>query len=641
MAAKPNDFEDLASAQVSRRAMLQGSLGAAIFTFLGGRAVQAQNGPLLGFAPVPISKADEVVVPHGYAWHVVNAWGDPILPGAPDFKPDASQSAEEQAMQSGMGHDGMQYFPLPKGGDSSTRGLLAVNFEYGDDNLLFTEGATPWTAEKARKSRNAHGVGVFEVAFDGKAWRTVKESKYGRRITADTPFRIQGPASGHAWMKTEADPAGTRAFGTWNNCAGGRTPWGTYLACEENVTPYFVNNSGAVPRIQDRYGVPSEKESWGYKWHEFDPRFDAAKHPNEPNRHGWVVEIDPFDPGSMPVKRTALGRMAHEGATLSVAPDGRVVYYMGDDDFRSKFEHLYKFVSAKPYVKDGGPQENASVLDEGTLYAARFNADGTGEWIELVHGKNGLDESAGFASQAEVVIDARTAADRVGATFMDRPEWIAVHPESKEVYCTLTNNTSRGKGKPLGRSEPLGADAANPRAPNLMGHIIRWRENKGDPASTRFEWDLFLQAGDPKSSDKDKRGNVRGDVAFSQPDGLYFDPRGVLWIQTDASAQNMAAKDWDHIGNNQMLAADPRTGEVRRFLTGPVGCEITGIQMTPDQRTLFVNIQHPGEPPKPHPARNDPKNPKAVSSWPDGEKGGRPRSATIAIRRVDGGVVGT
>ena len=639
---KPNAFEDLVSSRISRRAMIQGSLGAAVATFLGGgRARAAQNGPLLGFAAVPVSRADDVAVPPGYTWHVVNAWGDPILPGAPEFKPDASQSADEQAMQSGMGHDGMHYFPLPKGGTSSTRGLIAINFEYGDDNLLTPDGMAKLTAEKVRKSKNAHGLGVFEAGFDGKNWRTVKDSKYGRRITADTPFRISGPAAGHAWMKTEADPTGTRALGTWNNCAGGATPWGTYLACEENVTPYFVNNSPSIPRLHDRYGVPSEKDSWGYRWHEFDPRFDAARHPNEPNRHGWVVEIDPYDPSSEPVKRTALGRLAHEGATIAIAPDGRVVCYMGDDDFRSKFEHLYKFISSKPWVKDGGPQENRRLLDEGTLYAARFDADGRGEWIELTHGKNGLDESRGFASQAEVVIDARTAADRVGATYLDRPEWIAIHPVSKEVYCTLTNNTSRGKGKPLGKAEPLGADAANPRAPNVMGHILRWREADGDPAAARFEWDLFLQAGDPKHADQDKRGNVKGEVAFAQPDGLYFDPRGVLWIQTDASAQNVASKDWENLGNNQMLAADPRSGEVRRFLTGPVGCEITGIQMTPDLRTLFVNIQHPGEPPKPHPARNDPANPKAVSSWPDGEKGGRPRSATIAIRRTDGGIVGT
>ncbi len=582
-----------------------------------------------------------MVVPPGYTWHVVNAWGDPIMPGASDFKPDASNTAAEQAMQSGMFHDGMHYFPLPKGSDSSTHGLIAINYEYTDDNLLTPEGMNPWTAEKVQKSKNAHGMGVYEVRFDGERWRTVRDSLYGRRITADTPFLIKGPAAGHPWMRTAADPAGRTVLGTFQNCANGVTPWGSYLSCEENVNAYFINDTDKISPLEDRYGIGPSKESWGFRWHEFDERFDAGKHPNEPNRFGWIVEFDPYDPKSVPVKHTALGRMAHEGAMLSLAPDGRVVYYMGDDDYRSKFEHLYKFVSKRPWAKGGGYAENQAILEEGTLYAARFHADGSGEWLELTQGRNGLTPERGFASQAEVVINARTAADVVGATYMDRPEWIAVHPRTREVYVSLSNNTARGKGKPVQHKDPVGADAANPRAPNLMGHIVRWREQNADPRATRFTWDVFLLAGDPLHPDPLKRGNVPGGVAFAQPDGLYLDRRGVLWIQTDSSAQLMATKDWANIGNNQMLAADPRTGEVRRFLTGPMGCEITGINFTPDHRTLFVNIQHPGEAPLPHPGRNDPQNPKAISAWPEGDRGGRPRSATIAIRRVDGGIIGT
>ncbi len=639
-------FDEVLAARVSRRAILKGSLGLAAVSLFGScqsvrEAFKTETGPLIGFTSVPISKADAVVVPPGYIWQVVNAWGDPIMSGAPDFKSDASQSAAEQALQSGMFHDGMHYFPLPKGSNSSTHGLIAINYEYTDDNLLTTEGMGNWSAEKVQKSKNAHGLGVYEVRFDGKTWKTVKDSKYGRRITADTPFLIRGPAAGHAWMRTAADPDGKVANGTFQNCANGYTPWGTYLSCEENFTAYFVNDSGQIPRMQDRYGIPTTKNSWGFRWQEFDERFDAVKHPNECNRFGWIVEFDPYDPKSVPVKHTAMGRMAHEGAMLSLAPDGRVVYYMGDDDYRSKFEHIYKFVSARPHVKGGDYAANSAILDEGTLYAAKFNADGTGEWIELIHGKNGLTPANGFNSQAEVVIDARTAGDVAGATYMDRPEWIAVHPRTKEVYVTLSNNTARGKGSPLHQKNPVGAEPANPRAPNLMGHIVRWREANADPASTRFDWDVFLLAGDPKHSDELKRGNAKGELAFAQPDGLYCDRRGVLWIQTDSSAQNMATADWENIGNNQMLAADPQTGEVRRFLTGPVGCEITATQLTPDMRTMFVNIQHPGEAPLPHPGRNDPKKPKAISSWPDGEKGGRPRSATIAIRREDGGIVGT
>ncbi|MET0217901.1 MAG: PhoX family phosphatase [Burkholderiales bacterium] len=639
-------FDDILAARLSRRSILKGSFGLAAMSLFGGcqstqETAGISSGPKLGFNSVPVSKADAVVLAPEYTWQVVNAWGDPIMSGAPDFKSDASQSAAVQAMQAGMFHDGMHYFPLPKSSNSSSRGLIAINYEYTDDNLLTTDGMTTWTAEKVRKSKNAHGLGVFEVQFDGKVWRTVKDSKYGRRITADTPFAIRGPAVGHPLMRTSADPDGRMVLGTFQNCANGYTPWGTYLSCEENFTAYFVNDSGKIPRLQDRYGIPPTKDSWGFRWHEFDERFDAVKHPNESNRFGWVVEFDPYDPSSVPVKHTAMGRAAHEGAMLSEASDGRVVYYMGDDDYRSKFEHVYKFVSAKPWVRGVGYEANSRILDEGTLYAAKFNADGTGEWLELAFGKNGLTQENGFGSQAEVVIDARTAGDVAGATYMERPEWIAVNPKNREVYVSLSNNTARGKGKPIGRKDAVGADAANPRAPNVMGHIVRWREAGGDPTATRFEWDVFLQAGDPQSSDPLKQGNVKGALAFAQPDGLYCDRRGVLWIQTDSSAQLMASKDWTNIGNNQMLAADPETGEVRRFLTGPVGCEITGTIITPDMRTMFINVQHPGEAPLPHPGRNDPKNPKGISSWPDGDKGGRPRSATIAIRRRDGGIIGT
>jgi len=643
-AANGNLFDDLVETRLGRRELLGGSLGAAALGFLNGCGLTpgtAGGGPLIGFTSIPISRADTVVVPEGYTWQVVNAWGDPIMAGAPAFKTDASQSAAEQAMQSGMFHDGMHYFPLPKGSASSTHGLIGINYEYTDDNLLTTDGMAAWSAEKVQKSKNAHGLGVYEARFEGGRWRTVADSRYGRRITADTPFRIKGPAAGHALMRTAEDPTGTRVRGTFQNCANGYTPWGTYLSCEENFTAYFANDSGSIPRLQDRYGIPTTKDGWGFRWHEHDERFDAVKHPNESNRFGWVVEFDPYDPTSEPVKHTAMGRMAHEGAALSIAKDGRVVYYMGDDDYRSKFEHIYKFVSKRPYVKGGSAADNQDILDEGTLYAGRFNADGSGEWIELTQGKNGLTAERGFASQAEVVIDARTAGDVVGATYMDRPEWIAVHPRSQEVYVTLSNNTARGKGKPLHQPNALGADAANPRAPNLMGHIVRWREAGRDAAALTFTWDVFLQAGEPTHADALKRGNVKGGVAFAQPDGCHIDQRGVLWIQTDSSAQNMAQADWTLIGNNQMVAADPSTGEVRRFLTGPVGCEVTAVQLTPDLRTMFVNIQHPGEAPLPHPGRNDPSKPKAISAWPDGAAGGRPRSATIAIRRKDGGVIGT
>jgi uncharacterized protein len=630
-------FDEVLAARLSRRAVLRGALGSAALTFLGGRAGGVRSGAaqataLIGFTAVATSKADTVQVPPGYVWDVVLAWGDPVSDG-PEFRADASNSAADQARQAGQNHDGMHFFPLPKGSQSSEHGLLAVNFEYTDDGLLHADGMATWSAEKVAKSKAAHGLGVVEVRLEGGRWRVVRPSRYARRITADTPIVISGPAAGHPLMRTAADPDGRTALGTFNNCAMGVTPWGTYLTCEENVTPYFINTSGSIPPLQARYGV--DDKGWGFRWHEFDPRFDAAANPNEPNRHGWVVEVDPYDPQRPAVKRTALGRMAHEGAALAVAPDRRVVYYMGDDDFRYIFEHVYKFVSAGPYAAEGGYEANRDVLDRGTLYAARFNPDGTGAWIELTQGRNGLTAEKGFGSQAEVLVNARGAGDAVGATFMDRPEWIAVHPATGEVYCSLTNNSLRGtKDRP-------GPDPANPRARNIYGHIIRWREAGGDPRATRFAWDVFLLAGDPQHKEAERRGNVKGGVAFACPDGLSFDRRGVLWIQTDSSAKSMASGDWANIGNNQMLAADPGTGEVRRFLTAPPGAEVTAMTMTPDGRHMFVNIQHPGEAPLDHPPRNDPADPKKHSAWPDGPSGGRPRAATIAIRRADGAPVGS
>ncbi|MEQ1776440.1 MAG: alkaline phosphatase PhoX, partial [Burkholderiales bacterium] len=311
----------------------------------------------------------------------------------------------------------------------------------------------------------------------------------------------------------------------------------------------------------------------------------------------------------------------------SVGRDGRVTIYMGDD---RQFEYIYKFVSRDAW-NPNDRKANRGLLDNGTLYAAKFNEDGSGSWVELTFGKNGLTTAGGFADQADVLIRTRVAADTAGATKMDRPEWIAVHPGTKEVYCTLTNNVRRGADK------VPATNASNPRSNNTFGHIIRWREAGSDPAALSFKWDIFVLAGDPNHSDPAKRGNIKGD-AFGSPDGLWFDDGGILWIQTDVSTSAMHKGDYENMGNNQMLAADIQTGEIRRFLTGPSGCEITGVVNAPDGRTMFVNIQHPGETSS---ERNDPKNPKAVSSWPDGAAGGRPRSSTIVIRKNDGGVIGT
>ena len=632
-------FAAMLGQQWSRRQVVWGGLVAAGVTLADGaglarfgRRAEA-NAPLFGFQSIPVSKADQIVVPPGYTAQVFFAWGDPISDG-PAFKPDASNTAEEQALQAGMHHDAIHFFPLPMGSDSATRGLLAMNHEYTDDGLLHVGGMEPWTAEKVAKAQAAHGVSIIEVAFEGNAWKVVRPSQYARRITSRTPMRFSGPAAGQALLQTAADPAGTTILGTLNNCAYGVTPWGTYLTCEENFNGYFVNASGDIAGVpdaaqqarllkgQNRYGIT--KTGFGYRWHEHDARFDAARHPHEPHRFGWVVEIDPFDPQSQPIKHTALGRFKHEGACATLAPDNRVVVYMGDDE---RNEYIYKFVSEGTYAP-GDRAANMRLLERGTLYTARFSADGTGEWLALAQGQHGLDAAAGFPSQAEVVVQARAAADVVGATKMDRPEWIAVHPTTREVYCTLTNNTTRGtdKGPPV--------DAANPRANNVYGHILRWREQGGDPCATRFAWNVFVLCGDPAMPEPDKHGKIKGDI-FGSPDGLWFDARGVLWIQTDISTSVLNTGDYANLGNNQMLAADVATQDIRRFLTGPNGCEVTGVVMTPDSRTMFVNIQHPGETPR---ERSDPANPTAISTWPDGS---RPRSATVVIRKNDGGVIGT
>ena len=575
----------------------------------------------LGFTAVPPDSADRLVVPPGYVAQVLAAWGDPVgIPGRmPSFRKDAGNSAEDQAVQLGMHHDGVAFFPFD---GSSTHGLIALNHEYTDDGLLHPDGFAPMTPAKVRKSQNAHGLSVYEVQLRGQQWAVVRPSRFARRFTLDTPFAVGGPAAGHPLMRTAADPAGRTVLGTLNNCASSRTPWGTYLSGEENFAFYFGGGK-ALDAHQQRWGL---REKSLYAWENSDPRFDVQKTPNEPNRFGWVVEVDPMDPDSTPVKRTALGRAAHEGAWVALTRDQRAVVYSGED---ARFEYIYKFVS-EGRMQPGGAKANRTLLDHGTLYVARFDADGRGVWLPLVHGQGPLTTANGFADQGEVLIKARQASDLLGGTKMDRPEWLAIDESSRWVYCTLTNNTQRGEsGRP-------GVDAANPRAHNSMGQIIRWRED-GDHDGTGFEWNHLLLAGDPANERPEARGNVRGDF-FGCPDGLGFAPNGLLWIQTDAHATQMYKGEFARIGNNQMLACDTATGEVRRFLTGPVNCEITGIAFTPDGTNLFISVQHPGETPS---DRSDPKDPQRFSSWPDHAPDGRPRSATVVIRKRDGGVIGS
>ena len=633
-------FSEVEDVFLSRRRLLQ--LGAAAgasaaFPFLAGSGEALAAGaprpsPLakavsLGFTSIAVSSADAVIVPEGYIARPFYRWGDAVgLKGnMPAFKFDASNTTDEQAAQAGMHHDGMAWFSLPLGQDNPAHGLLALNHEYIDNGMLFKDGTAGWNLDKARKGQNAMGVSVIEVKKAAGEWQVVRPSAFARRITANTPMLFTGPARHQDLLKTAADPQGERVLGTMQNCANGHTPWGTYLTCEENWSDIFVKKADLNP-LEKRYGISDSDES--YRWNEVDDRFSVDKTPNEPNRFGWVVEIDPYDPTSTPRKHTALGRFKHEGAAVTLAADKRVVIYMGDDQ---KFEYIYKFVSENKY-DPANREANMQLLTSGTLYVARFNEEGSGDWLPLIFGQNGLDKSNGFESQGDLLIKTRLAADVVGATKMDRPEWIAVDPHaSGSVYCTLTNNSDRGKeGK-----APV--DAANPRANNVFGHIMHWHEEGADPAAARFKWDILVMAGRNDGDDPKAKGSMQG-AEFGSPDGLSFDHQGVLWIQTDVSSSTINKKAYEGMGNNQMVATIPGTNEYRRFLTGPRGCEITGIAFTPDNRTLFINIQHPGEGGD---DITDPANPRAVSNWPDASPNGRPRSSTVVIVKADGGIIGS
>ena len=607
------DFEALAEKALSRRGFLGRGVafGAAAFvmgatglTPLPARAAT----PRFGFEPVAANGLDTVTVPRGYSWHVVARWGDPMWSNSIAFDQATRGSGASQELAFGDNNDGMSLFA--DGG----RSVLAVNNEYVNNNIIYGGAGTgkPENADDVRKGKAGHGVSIVEIVQTDGRWSIVVDSPCNRRITADTPMEITGPARGHEWMKTAADPSGTSSKGTWNNCGNGRTPWGTYLACEENFNGYFSTSDPELEITAEfkRYGVG--RKDRGYDWAAVDERFDTARHPNEPNRAGYIVEIDPRDSSSTPKKRTALGRFKHENAEVVLAANGQVVVYMGDDE---RGEFLYKFVSDGSCVEGG---DNRELLENGKLFAARFAADGRGEWVELT------PASTGMASQAEICIHTRLAASAVKATTMDRPEWVAASPKKAEVYCCLTNNKNRGvKPNAGGDAAPVGGP--NPREKNKYGQIVRWTPDGGDHLADGFAWDLFVVAGNPAVHDGDNAGsaNVNKDNMFNSPDGLAFDRNGMLWIQTDGKYSDSG--DFEGQGNNQMLVGDPETGEIRRFLVGPRECEVTGIAWSTDRKTLFAGIQHPGE--------------QGGSHFPDGGDTA-PRSCVVAITRDDGGLIG-
>lgn len=560
-------------------------------------------------------------VASGYNADVLIRWGDKVLADAPAFDP-AKPTPDGQQKQFGYNNDFLGYFPLPNAKDPGSHGLLVVNHEYTNEELMFTGlGGRQDKAGFAKTSKDmvaiemaAHGGSVVEIKRDQGEWRVADGSRYARRITADTPMQITGPAAGHTRMQTKADPSGTKVLGMVNNCAGGVTPWGTWLTCEENFNGYFWGKRDSHPEAAKlkRYGAPS---NW-YAWGKFHDRFDIAKEPNEINRFGWVVEIDPFNPQSVPKKRTALGRLKHEGAAGITNKDGRYVVYQGDDQ---RFDYVYKFVT-EGKVDPSNRAANMDLLDKGILYVAKYEADGSGKWMPLVHGKGPLTAENGFNSQADVLIDTRLAADLLSATKMDRPEDVEANPKTGKVYVLLTNNTRRRTGQ---------ENAANPRANNKFGHIIEMIENDDDHAGTNFKWEILVKCGAHTIASTGASFNkaTTKDGWFGMPDNCAMDSRGRLWIATDGNKKSRT-------GRNDGVWAMETEGELRgtskHFFRVPDGAELCGPCFTPDDETLFVAVQHPGD---------GTTYEKPSTRWPDFKDNLPPRPSVVAITKAGGGKI--
>ena len=629
-------IREVMNCRLSRRAALLG-LGAAALTeglvaanepALAQGVVPMTGGPsTLTFTDVPHGMAQRDAVAEGYDIQTVIRWGDAVMPDAPAWTP-AVQTPGAQAAQFGYNNDFIDFRPLPLGSGNSDHGLLVVNHEYTDTQLMFPgigpgrAGRMRATAEQSRIELLAHGVSVVEIRREGGAWRPVRDGRHNRRITGETEIRVSGPAAGHDLLKTSADPTGTRVRGTLNNCAGGNTPWGTVITAEENFNQYFSGaaaRSGAQAEAYRRYGIEAQGT---YGWSRFMDRFDLDKEPNEPNRFGWVVEFDPYDPASVPVKRTALGRFKHEGATHAVNHDGRVVFYMGDDE---RFDYVYKFVTARPW----NPQDRAAnrdLLDDGTLFVARFHDDGRIEWLPVVHGQGPLTEANGFRNQAEVLINTRRAADLLGATPMDRPEDVETNPVNNRVYVMLTNNQRR---------TPQQVNRVNPRAANIHGHVIEMippgaGTDRVDHAAVEGRWEMFLMAGKPGLDAGARYHRATGEHGWlSCPDNCAFDSKGRLWIATDGAPSTSGVAD----GVYAAAVSGAGRALTKQFYRAPTGAEVCGPCFTPDGRTLFLGIQHPGDD-----AGSTFERPS--TRWPDFAEGVPPRPSVIAIVKRDGGEIG-
>jgi secreted PhoX family phosphatase len=631
-------LHDVVAARFQRRDFLKGSAALIAMAALQPRPAAAasnadtsENGTF-HFTEVEAGVDEKHYVADGYDADVLIRWGDPLLPDAPAFNPFA-QSAAAQKRQFGYNSDYLGYIPMPGASNPSHHGLLVVNHEYTNEELMFPGlgrqdlkdvGFVGMTADLVAIEMAAHGGSVVEVRRENGRWSVVSDSRYARRIDASSPMEITGPAAGHSRLQTSTDPSGRYVSGVVNNCAGGITPWGTWLSCEENFHGYFmgaIDKEHPEARNYKRYGVPARAYGWG----KFHDRFDLSKEPNEPNRFGWIVEIDPFDPQSVPKKRTALGRVKHEGAAGLINKDGRYVLYTGDDE---RFDYVYRFVTSGK-VAPTNRAANANLLDEGTLSVACYNADGSVDWLPLVHGAGPLTAENNFASQADVLIETRRAADLLGATKMDRPEDIEATPHAHKIYVILTNNSRRKADQ---------VDPANPRANNKFGHIIEMTAPDGDHAADRFTWDILVQCGDPSIATVGATFNpaTSQNGWFGMPDNCAVDNMGRLWIATDGNSSAKTGRA-DGIWALETQGAMRATGKL--FFRCPSGAEMCGPFFTPDDETLFVAVQHPGEGDE-----DDASAPPATfenpsTRWPDFKPDMPPRPSVLAITRKGGGKI--
>lgn len=591
----------------------------------------------LGFTPIAGNCSDVLNVPLGHTTHVLIRWGDPVIPGAPDFDP-TNQTAAAQAMQFGYNCDFVGYFPYDFCSQNSQKGLLVVNHEYTTQEIMFPNyDIEKSTQQQADVEMAAQGLSIVEIEKDKHGrWQYNPNSPLNRRLSLSSDMIVTGPAAGHQLLKTKADQTGRNVLGTMNNCSGGKTPWGTVLTAEENFQLSFGNRElmqeGEVKDIHTRYGLEAEAPRF-YRWLTYYDRFDVAKEPNEAFRFGWVVEVDPYDPDWTPRKRSALGRFRHEAATVHVAPDNRLVIYSGDDQ---RFEYMYKFVTNRSYDPDDRlANRDSDLLDDGVLYVAKFNDDGTGEWLPLVYGQNGLkgtvtltedgeEKEFTFNSQADVLIKTRIAADFLGATQMDRPEDIETNPVTGKVYVALTNNSRRTEEQ---------TDAANPQGPNTNGHIIEITEDNNDHTLTAFTWEIFIQCGSPEDDHTTFAGFPKEELnkqfsGIAAPDNITFDDLGNLWVTTDGQQHSSRLELND--GLFVVPVEGSQRGHIGQFFCSVVDSEVCGPEFTPDYKTLFLAIQHPGDGAgKPVSYQNP------TSGWPDYNKNMPPRPSVITIQTCD------